>query len=80
MAIIVKHKESQNNYILLGTGFGIYKSSRPNAFFELLTIDEQEHFRLVAVADHHGEIKWFYSKDLTVIEIDGRHPSELGIN
>ena len=77
MVIIVQHKQSQKNYIFLGTGFGIYKSSRPGAFSNLLPIDEQEHFRLVAVTDNQGEIKWFYSEDLTVIEIDGQQPSEL---
>ena len=79
MATIVQHKESQNHYIFLGTGFGIYKASRsgPGAFASILPIEEQDHFRLVAVADRHGNIKWFHSEDLTVIEVEGLHPSEL---
>ena len=33
MAVIVKHIESGERYILLGTGFGAYKATRPSLFF-----------------------------------------------
>ena len=33
MATIMEHRESGNRYILLGTGYGAYKSSRPSRVF-----------------------------------------------
>ena len=33
MAIIVRYKPNGENYVLLGTGFGAYKSTRPGVFF-----------------------------------------------
>ncbi len=78
MAIIVQHKQSHNNYILLGTGFGIYKSSRPSFLFKnLFPVEEQKDFDLVAVSDRNGNIKWFYSEELVVVEVDGERPSQL---
>lgn len=77
MAIIVEHKKSRNRYILVGTGFGIYKSSRNNTAWELIKMEEEDHLHLVAACDHNGEIKWFYSEDLIVIEVDGALPDDL---
>jgi hypothetical protein len=58
MAIIVQHKEIQNNYVLIGTRLEIYKSYRPRLFLpDFCLIENQENFRLVAVADRNGEIK-----------------------
>ncbi len=77
MAILVEHKKSQNRYILLGTGFSIYKSARNNPVWELIQTEEEDDVNLVAVCDHTGEIKWFYSEDLIVIEVDGVQPYDL---
>lgn len=76
MAIIVRHKESEQRYVLIGTGFGMYKASRQNRFFDIFVHEEEGHAHLVAVSDRTGRIKWFYSQDLTVEEIDGKKPSE----
>jgi hypothetical protein len=65
-------------YIFIGTGLGIYKFSHPGVFLpSFFPLEQKEHFPLVAVADRNGKIKWFYFKNLTVLEIDGQHPSEL---
>lgn len=77
MTIIVKHKKSQNHYILIGTGFGIYQSARPNALLSIFTTKEEDFFRLIAVSDRNGTIKWFESEDLTVVKIDGKKPQDL---
>ncbi|NEO39978.1 MAG: hypothetical protein F6J90_28050 [Moorea sp. SIOASIH] len=78
MAVIVKHRETSQEYIWLGTGFGAYKSSRPSRFLgELFPHEEEGEFRVVAVCDRFGQILWFYSAQLVVVEVDGETPSEL---
>lgn len=77
MATIVEHQKSGNRYILVGTGFGIYKSTRSGSGLSLTAVEEENHFHLVAVCDRKGEIKWFYSDDLIVLEIDGERPADL---
>lgn len=77
MATIVEHLKSGNRYILMGTGFGIYKSSRSGSGLNLTAVEEENHFHLVAVCDRQGEIRWFYSDDLVVLEVDGVRPEDL---
>ncbi len=77
MATIVEHKETGKRYIVMGTGFGIYKSARNNAFFQWAVVEEEDNYHLVAVCDRKGNIKWFYSEDLVVVEVDGGKPSDL---
>jgi hypothetical protein len=77
MATIVEHQESGKRYILMGTGFSIYKSSRSSPPWNLTAIEEEDHYHLVAVCDRKGKIKWFYSEDLVVVEVDGGKPSDL---
>ncbi|ERT09704.1 hypothetical protein M595_0327 [Lyngbya aestuarii BL J] len=77
MATIVEHQKSGKRYIVMGTGFGIYKSARNNAFFEWAVVEEEDNYHLVAVCDRKGKIKWFYSDDLVVVEVDGKPPEDL---
>jgi hypothetical protein len=42
MATIVQSKRDGKNYVLLGTGFGAYKATRPGVFFGNLIPDEDE--------------------------------------
>lgn len=77
MATIVEHKETGKRYIVMGTGFGVYKSARNNAFFQWAVMEEEDNYHLVAVCDRKGNIKWFYSEDLVVVEVDGGKPSDL---
>ncbi|MDE0314986.1 MAG: hypothetical protein OXM61_08790 [Candidatus Poribacteria bacterium] len=42
MATIVKHNTTGKNYCLLGTGFGVFQSSKPNMFFGNLMADVDE--------------------------------------
>jgi hypothetical protein len=76
MAVIVRHKSSQARYVLVGSGFGMYKSSRQNRFFDFLVQEDEGHAHLIAVCDRAGIIKWFYSGDIVVEEIDGREPAD----
>lgn len=78
MAIIVRDKNTNNKYILLGTGFGAYKAVRPSFFGgNLLPHEEEGTIGTVAVCDKKGEISWIDSNDLQVIKIDGIDISEI---
>ena len=78
MATIVKHIESGQRYILLGTGFGAYKATRPSVFFgSLLPKDEAGQITMVAVCNAQGQLGWIHSDELEVVEVDGTTPGEL---
>ena len=52
MATIVRSKQNGKKYILLGTGFGAYKATRPGVFFgNLIPEEEQGQIKMVAVCD-----------------------------
>ena len=78
MATIVQHHQTGRRYVLLGTGFGAYSSSRPGVFFGSLSPDEDSGtMDMVAVCDEAGQIGWVHSRELAVVEVDGRPPGEL---
>ncbi len=80
MAIVVKNKENNRKYILLGTGFGAYKAVRPSFFGgNLLPHEEEGTITIVAVCNYKGDIIWIESDKLQVIEVDGIKISELDI-
>ena len=39
MAVIVEHRETGDRFVLVGTGFGAYKATKPNWFFGNLLAD-----------------------------------------
>jgi len=70
--IRVRHIKTYEEFYLLGTGFGMYKSSRPSVLWgNLDPYEEEGSVGMLAVCDDYGVIKWFNSKSLRVIEIDG---------
>ena len=78
MATIVESTRTGKRYVLLGTGFGAYKATRPGVFFGNLNPNEEEgEFTMVAVCDPKGVIRWTHSDDLIVIEVDGQSPEAL---
>lgn len=78
MATIVRNSENGRSYILIGVGFGMFKSTRPGKFLgDLIPKEESGEARLVAATDASGRIKWFHAKDLEVISIDGVAPGDL---
>ena len=78
MAVIVKHTESGETYILLGTGFGAYKATRPSLFFgNLVPSEDSGQTTMVAVCNSEGKIGWIHSEELQVVEIDGKEPGEV---
>lgn len=78
MAIIVLHKPTQSQYVLLGTGYGAYKASRPSFFGgNLFPHEDEGSVAVVAVCDEEGTIIWFSPEELQVVEVDGRSMASL---
>ncbi len=78
MATIVLHKETGKRYVLIGTGLGAFKSTRPSFFGGNLFPNEEEgEIPVAAVSDENGEIIWIYTNELEVLEIDGKTIKEL---
>lgn len=80
MAIIVQHKKTKKKLVLLGVGYGAYKSSRPGFFGGNLFPNEEEgSVKAVSVCDKEGNILWISSDMIKVIEVDGVKINELSI-
>jgi hypothetical protein len=78
MATIVQFKPDGQNYILLGTGFGAFKATRPSMFLgNLIPTEDQGELKMVSVCDAEGTIRWAQSSDVTVVEVDGQSPAVL---
>jgi hypothetical protein len=71
MAVIVRDKKSNHEFLLLGTGLGAFQSTNPTWGNR-----EKGEYPMVSVCDHLGAISWVYSDELEVIEVDGKTPSE----
>ncbi len=78
MAILVQHRETNVQYILIGTGYSYFKDSLPSplggVFFPDVTEGETH---MVAVSDAHGIIKWLPSDEVRVIAVDGLSTSDI---
>lgn len=78
MAVIVKHKESGDQYILLGAGFGAYFASRPSLVFgNLAPTEDSGSVPIVAVCSSEGAIGFLDPDDVEVVSVDGKHPNQL---
>lgn len=78
MATIVKLRNSDKHAILVGVGYGMYESARPNAFFgDWLPSESSGSSQMAAVSTASGEILWCASEDLEVVSIDGQSPASL---
>ena len=76
MAIIVRYKPNGGEYILLGTGYGVFKSSHPSPVFKL-PVKESGTFPLAAICDYRGRIGWVRSANLEVVSVHGETPAEV---
>lgn len=78
MAIIVEHKELKMKYILIGTGFGIYKTSKPAGFIaNRIPKEDLGEMTMVAVCNEQGKIRWFNSEELIVKKVDEISPGDI---
>lgn len=78
MATIVEHAKTRKRYVLLGTGFGSWKSSKPNWFFGDLIADvKQGQMAMVCVCDDQSRIGWLNSAEVSVVSVDGQSVKAL---
>jgi len=78
MAVIVEQKEMKRRFVVIGTGYGSFRSERPSLFFgNLLPNVKADELSLVAVCNAEGRIGWCPSHELRVVSIDGKSPAEL---
>lgn len=78
MTVIVKHLRTQQYFALIGTGHGAYKAARPSLFGgNLIPHEDEGEIPMAAVSNNLGDIQWFYTKDLKVMEIDGVRIDEI---
>lgn len=78
MATIVKYRETGEEYILLGTGFGSYQSQKANWFFGNMIADVDEGTNpMVCVCKADGKIGWLESHKVTVVSVDGVKVSDI---
>lgn len=78
MATLVKNNESGKYYYLIGTSYSFYKDTVPSFFGGNLFPNEEEgEFKIAAVCNENGEIEWFSTDNLKVVEVDGINVSEL---
>jgi len=78
MAIIVRSKETRRKYVLLGTGYGAFRSTRHGRMWAGQTsATEADQHEMIAVCDPDGRIFWLPSAHVEVLTVDGEKPSEL---
>ncbi|MBS4021335.1 MAG: hypothetical protein KGZ79_02780 [Dethiobacter sp.] len=82
MATIVEHEGTGKRYVLVGTGFGAFKASRPSFFGgNLFSHEDEGQIPIAAVCDKKGIIRWFLTDELKVIAIDGESVESIfGLN
>ena len=77
MATIVKHKDG-GHYIVVGFGYGLFRSSKPDFFFGSASSDDRQgDAAYLAVADYKGGIGMMRLEDCMVIEVDGKKPGDI---
>ncbi len=77
MKVVVRNRVTGVQYVLVGSGYGSWKSSRASVTGDLFPADDSgEHFNM-AVCDRTGRIFWFQSTDLQVVSIDGMNVEDV---
>ncbi|MFT5193949.1 MAG: hypothetical protein ACI9EW_002910 [Cellvibrionaceae bacterium] len=75
MTTIIKNKESNEEFILLGTGFGATDYGGKERIDS--TGNEKERYPLLCVCNAKGRVGWVYSEEFIVVQIDGQTPAEI---
>ena len=78
MATIVRRRNTDEYYVLLGTGLGAYAEGRAQWLFGALEAeDDSKVISVVAVSTSTGDIRWIPSDEVEVVSIDGRPPADI---
>ena len=77
MAIIVEHRESGERFVVLGAGYGMWASARPNRVFgDLFANDQSGTQEGVCVSDAAGNIGWLSPREVKLVRVGGASPAE----
>lgn len=74
MTTIIRNKETGEEYILLGTGFGATDYGGKDRIDPTVA---KERFPLLCVCNQKGRIGWVYSEKFEVVLVDGETPAEI---
>ena len=75
MPTIIQHTPTGGHYILIGTGFGLWASSRANRFLgDIVPTDQRGEQHLLCVCDEEGHIFWTSSDEAKVVAVDNQSP------
>lgn len=78
MAIIVRHVRNGNEYLLLSAGLALGKGGLPPRFLRnFIPEEESGEGQWLTLCDRTGCILRLPASEVTVIEIEGKKPSEL---
>ncbi|PHN05601.1 hypothetical protein [Flavilitoribacter nigricans] len=78
MAVIIQHVKSDKQYILLGSGLGMYESTKPNWLLGDLVGDTSSgSLKAICACDLEGNITWLIPEEFRVVSVDGKSPEEL---
>ncbi len=79
MATIVRHRESGERFVFLGSGYGVHKSYKPQMQIlgALLSSKESGEIFVACLCKADGAITWELSAELEVESVDGVAPGEL---
>ena len=78
MATILEQVGSGRRFVLLGAGYGMYQSSRPNAFFgDWVPTTKEGTETVLAVCNAEGRIGWVHSEEVRVVSVEGVAPGEV---
>ncbi len=78
MTVVVMHKKIEKIYVLIGTGYGTYvNKDASTSFGYLLPYEETGEIPVAAVSDSDGNIIWYPTSELRVIQVDGVNVTDL---
>jgi len=78
MATIVVEKESRTRFVLVGSGYGAFKATRPGMFLGNWAPTETDgEFPLVLVCNSAGDLFWGQSSEFEILSVDGETPAEI---
>ena len=75
MATIVQHKPTGAHYVVIGTGYGAWASTRVLPGGGLARVNTGTN-PVIAVTGEKGEIGWLPTDEVRVISVDGKSPHE----
>jgi hypothetical protein len=78
MTTIIRHDESGVEYVLVGTGLGMFQATKPHWFLGDWGSETKSGVSsCVCAADGDGTLRWMPSKHVTVVSVDGVKPTDI---